>query len=158
MLKNFAPQQKVMKNGILFIWTEKEDIQKMIEIMESVGFAYIENFCLVQLDSDSVYSSSSSTGRSNAPKTKTINDFFSARSTGESSPIEAPPKLGVLDFLKANRSRLSSVEVQKVFTSGPGIHFRKTKKTMLMFRIVRPRFGSFLRALESRASLGALWS
>ena len=33
-----------MINGIVFIWTEKYNLGELMNIMESKGFTYIENF------------------------------------------------------------------------------------------------------------------
>lgn len=40
----------VMKDGILFVWAEKELIYDIIVHFESQGFTYIENLCYVMLD------------------------------------------------------------------------------------------------------------
>lgn len=42
--------QSVMRDGILFIWVEKELIYEIIKIFEAQGFDYIENLCHVMLD------------------------------------------------------------------------------------------------------------
>ena len=39
-----------MKDGILFIWVEKELIFEVIVFFETQGYAYIENLCYVMLD------------------------------------------------------------------------------------------------------------
>lgn len=39
-----------MKDGILFVWVEKELIYEVILFFEKQGFAYIENMCYVMLD------------------------------------------------------------------------------------------------------------
>lgn len=33
-----------MKNGIVFIWAEKQYLSEIVEIMENKKFTYIENF------------------------------------------------------------------------------------------------------------------
>ena len=38
-----------MKAGIVFIWSEKNLIEKIMKKMESMGFLYIENFAIVNL-------------------------------------------------------------------------------------------------------------
>ena len=39
-----------MRDGILFIWVEKELIYQIITFFEKQGFAYVENVCYVTLD------------------------------------------------------------------------------------------------------------
>jgi hypothetical protein len=41
----------VMKDGMIFIWVEKEYISDIIRHLETQGFAYVENVCYVMLDS-----------------------------------------------------------------------------------------------------------
>lgn len=40
----------VMKEGILFIWVEKELISILLDHFETQGFVYVENVCYVMLD------------------------------------------------------------------------------------------------------------
>lgn len=35
---------KLMKNGIMFLWCEKELIEGVLKIMEKINFHYVENF------------------------------------------------------------------------------------------------------------------
>lgn len=39
-----------MKEGLLFIWVEKEYISKVIKTLEKQDFQYVENACFVMLD------------------------------------------------------------------------------------------------------------
>src|SRR5688572_16405028 len=39
-----------MKAGIIFIWSEKEILGKLLKVMEEKGFFYIENFVIALLD------------------------------------------------------------------------------------------------------------
>lgn len=43
-----------MKNGIVFIWSEKEILGKLIHIMEEKGFFYIENMAIALIDSSRI--------------------------------------------------------------------------------------------------------
>ena len=40
----------VMKDGLLFIWVEKEYISKLIKFFEELEFYYVENMCYIMLD------------------------------------------------------------------------------------------------------------
>ena len=42
--------KEVMKEGMLFIWTEKELIAQIINHFEPQGFTYVENMVYVMLD------------------------------------------------------------------------------------------------------------
>lgn len=39
-----------MREGILFIWVEKELMYEIIVMFEAQGFSYVENACHVMLD------------------------------------------------------------------------------------------------------------
>ena len=41
---------EVMKDGLVFIWVEKEYISKLIKCFEAQDFFYVENMCYVMLD------------------------------------------------------------------------------------------------------------
>ena len=41
---------KVMKDGMLFIWVEKEYIMRIVRHLETQNFFYVENVCYVMLD------------------------------------------------------------------------------------------------------------
>lgn len=49
-LKKLRIPDFVMRDGILFIWVEKELIFEVIVFFETQGFAYVENLCYVMLD------------------------------------------------------------------------------------------------------------
>lgn len=42
--------KSVMKNGMIFIWVEKEFISAIIKHLEAQDFSYVENVCYVMLD------------------------------------------------------------------------------------------------------------
>jgi len=48
--KKLVIPDNVMKDGILFIWTEKELIMEIVEHFEEQGFSYVENMVYVTLD------------------------------------------------------------------------------------------------------------
>jgi hypothetical protein len=39
-----------MKDGLVFIWVEKEVIHDLIKYFESIDFVYVENVCYIMLD------------------------------------------------------------------------------------------------------------
>jgi hypothetical protein len=47
-LKNF------ISNGILFLWSEKEDVCDWLEIFENNSFCYIENLAWIKVREDSL--------------------------------------------------------------------------------------------------------
>lgn len=47
---NFKISTDVMKDGLVFIWVEKEYISKLIKCFEAQDFFYVENMCYVMLD------------------------------------------------------------------------------------------------------------
>lgn len=48
--KEFSIPASVMKDGLLFIWVEKEIISDVIKSLEAQEFFYVENVCFVMLD------------------------------------------------------------------------------------------------------------
>jgi hypothetical protein len=49
-LKEVTISDRLVKNGIIFVWAEKEFITDVMDIMESKKFVYIENFQAVVLN------------------------------------------------------------------------------------------------------------
>ena len=47
---NFKISTDVMKDGLVFIWVEKEYISRLIKCFEAQNFFYVENMCYVMLD------------------------------------------------------------------------------------------------------------
>ena len=39
-----------MKDGLLFIWVEKEIISRVVDLLEEQDFYYVENMCFIMLD------------------------------------------------------------------------------------------------------------
>jgi hypothetical protein len=39
-----------MKDGLVFIWVEKEIISDLIKVFEDQDFTYVENVCYIMLD------------------------------------------------------------------------------------------------------------
>jgi len=54
--KKLRIPDSVMREGILFVWTEKELMYEIIQHFESMGFYYVENLCYVMLDPSQVKS------------------------------------------------------------------------------------------------------
>ena len=48
--KKLKIPDSVMREGILFVWIEKELIQELIIHLESINFTYVENVCYLMLD------------------------------------------------------------------------------------------------------------
>jgi hypothetical protein len=42
--------KKLMQDGMLFVWVEKENIRDVCEFFEEQGFYYVENMVWVMLD------------------------------------------------------------------------------------------------------------
>ena len=48
--KNFQIPTSVMKDGLVFIWVEKELIYDVMKCFEMHDFTYVENVCYIMLD------------------------------------------------------------------------------------------------------------
>ena len=42
--------KKLLIDGMLFVWVEKECMQQVISKMEKLGFQYVENLAWIKLD------------------------------------------------------------------------------------------------------------
>ena len=167
-----------MRNGIIFIWSEKEILGKLMKIMEEKGFVYIENFVIALLNpakvnDDSQSSSSKKNGKSktkNSPaksqtnKNKRVNlqsDVSDSNSTTES------PKEGTLneeenadydDFL-LNLDKYSTIEADQLLYEGKSDFLRSSKRVLMMFRRVNKlSFDSRLNFKYSKNQRKALLS
>ena len=49
-VNNFKIPTTVMKDGLVFIWVEKEIISALIKCFEAQNFFYVENVCYIMLD------------------------------------------------------------------------------------------------------------
>eukprot|EP01016_Furgasonia_blochmanni_P042977 TRINITY_DN5773_c0_g1_i4.p1 TRINITY_DN5773_c0_g1~~TRINITY_DN5773_c0_g1_i4.p1 ORF type:complete len:378 (+),score=40.53 TRINITY_DN5773_c0_g1_i4:413-1546(+) len=54
MKEKLKISRKLMKNGIVFIWSEKEYLADIMRIFNDRGFAYIENFSIVFLSMQTI--------------------------------------------------------------------------------------------------------
>ena len=64
-----------MSNGMLFIWSEKDNIMEIIDHLESLGFNYVENFTTVLLSLDKILTNPSMP----QVKVRKITEFFSTK-------------------------------------------------------------------------------
>lgn len=55
--------QNLIKDGLLFIWADKECIGEVIGKMQKLGFQYVENLAWIRLDPSKQKGSSASTSR-----------------------------------------------------------------------------------------------
>jgi hypothetical protein len=48
-MKKLNLDKKVIRNGIIFVWSDCSTLSQILDIMEEKGFIYIENFSIVEL-------------------------------------------------------------------------------------------------------------
>lgn len=66
---DFSP--KFLTNGIVFMWSDKELLSDIIEVMAEKRFKYIENICIAMIDASSVCPQASNTIQQSALHDKT---------------------------------------------------------------------------------------
>jgi hypothetical protein len=96
-----------MKDGLVFIWVEKEIISEVIKHMESMDFYYVENVCYIMLDQ-------------NKKKSKYI--FIITKMTNHF----LFPNLDVDDSRQ--------IDISSSYVQDSCQFLNKSKKTMLIFR------------------------
>ncbi|EAS04360.2 hypothetical protein TTHERM_00301770 (macronuclear) [Tetrahymena thermophila SB210] len=139
-LSNLKIPLSLMKNGILFIWSEKEILGQIVEIMEQKGFTYIENFSIMFLglnkclqsinhkDEDSQNSTASTNNTNNEAITsdltlKDTSKFSDQIQDNHSEDSDQARKQQTPDDITQKKNKLlkkSSVpSIQKLFEEDP---------------------------------------
>jgi hypothetical protein len=142
-----------MKNGIVFIWAEKELIGSIMKAMDQKGLVYIENFVVVLLSMErarelatssksNAPTEKSSTDKNSKPTVQKITNFFQPKAVKPKLAEEDKDSIETIPLRKRNpeemQSNLSNINPQAVFLQGQYQHFSKSKRLLLMFRKVKP--------------------
>ncbi|CAD8075394.1 unnamed protein product [Paramecium sonneborni] len=120
--KQFNLTESQMHNGMLFIWCEKDNIMEIIDQVDKLGFNYVENFTTVLLSMEKIL-----TIMPSEPQVRKITEFFSKKNIKEQKEIKK------IDGLR-NQEQLPDLDPTQVFWNENYTYFRKTKRTLLMFR------------------------
>ena len=138
--------KKLVRNGIVFVWSEKEILGRLIHYMEEKGFFYVENFVVALLDAS----------KANLPPKKVESDIKSFISSAKSTPAQnkaaSSPNTSDTnsttestkneenalneDFL-ANMGKYTHLEADKLLYEGTADYFKISKRVLMMFRRVR---------------------
>ena len=54
-LEQLKISANLMKSGIVFVWSHKPFLSKIIEIMNSKQFKYVENICIARVDANCLH-------------------------------------------------------------------------------------------------------
>lgn len=146
-----------MKNGIVFIWSEKEILWKIMKTMEQKDFVYIENFVIVQLDpTKDMHSLKAARSENQAineeeemvtekkaqsPETNSIASETTSHTANKvGGKKEEEKEAADLNYAAKEKSFLEKlskyegIEANNLFLQGKSTYFKKTKRTLLMFR------------------------
>lgn len=152
-----------MKNGIVFIWSEKELLWEIMKVMEKKEFVYVENFAMILLDPSKVIgekqpvqavsataekvavnaknTGKTSAGRGNSKgKKEQYADSMSSESDTTShtaNQIDAESEKTRAEEEKMFFEQLPkhpNLEANDLFLNGESDYFKKSKKVLLMFR------------------------
>jgi len=140
---------KLMKNGIVFIWSQKEILGKLFKIMEEKGFFYIENFVIALLDGSKADSQSKESESKNKVKLTDKSKSASKRKapvatySDSSSTTESPRKgknfqeddlYTENEYFLQNLQKYPNVEADKILHQGESDYLRNSKRVLMMFR------------------------
>jgi len=119
--------KKLLSNGIVFIWSTKDMLSHIIEIMEKWQFSYIENICVCMLhlpENDEIDPIESH----ESPHKKLKVDECSSRTTAENASWQKN-KQNFMENLATHK------EIpQNLFINHDRRYLKCTKKVLLMFR------------------------
>lgn len=160
-----------MKNGIVFIWSDKEILGRLIRVMEEKGFFYIENFTIALLDASKAESTAKPATTATTVAPKGLDQYFKPKitsnksspnpvSTGKGSQSLAsdtssttesskPGKafqedLNESEFFLQNLDKYPSLEAEKLLYEGEAEFLKVSKRVLMMFRRVRSSIPSCL--------------
>jgi len=156
--KKLDLNKKLMKNGIVFIWSQKEILGKLFKIMEEKGFFYIENFVIALLDASKADSEAKEPEEKN--KVKVVERSSRAASkkkipvatySDSSSTTESPRKgknfqeddlYTENEYFLQNLQKYPNVQADQVLHTGESEYLRNSKRVLMMFRRTDPQSGS----------------
>lgn len=146
-----------MKNGIVFIWSEKELLHDIIKVMEKKEFVYIENLVMVMLDPMKAMMqkevSSAKAGVAEEvkiAKTGRGRKAVVADTASSESDTTAHTMTKNSDFSEKDRAQValdqkifldqlhqySGLEANDLFLEKESDYFKSSKRTLLFFRKV----------------------
>jgi hypothetical protein len=148
-LRKLELNKKLVRNGIVFVWSEKEILGRLIHYMEEKGFFYVENFVVALLDAskaqlppkkvESDIKSFITSNKSTPAENKAANspNTSDTNSTTESTKISEENALNE-DFL-LNMGKYTHLEADKLFYEGTADYFKISKRVLMMFRRTDPK-------------------
>ena len=151
-----------MKNGIIFIWSDKEILGRLIKIMEEKGFFYIENLTIALLDASkagvapkpamTVTATPKGLDQYFKPRTQSNKSSPNPVSTGKgvpsicsdtSSTTESTKQCKVFqedendnEYFLHNLDKYPSVEAETLLYEGEAEFLKVSKRVLMMFRRV----------------------
>jgi len=150
-LRKLELNKKLMRNGIVFVWSEKEILGRLIHIMEEKGFFYVENFVVALLDSSRAQvapkkpeqglksfmtSAKSSPAQLAVTKTHVSSNTSDTNSTTESKDQTDDT---ANDLFLQNMGKYVELEAAKMFYEGDSDYFKISKRVLMMFRRTDPK-------------------
>lgn len=115
-----------MSKGIIFVWSEKELMSQIMDVMHAKGFVYIENFQIIYLSLE----------KGNAE----MNRLFTSKSKQPEQEISShcsAEELKSKDEFIDNMDRLcSTLDGSRIILEQNSRYFKRSKRTLLMFRKV----------------------
>lgn len=140
--KKLDLNKKLMKNGIIFVWSEKEILGRLLKIMEEKGFFYIENLAIAMMDANLAVQHQNGiksqfreiSKETKDLKSKNINSpLQSETSTTDSIKNSKHSDITNEEFLETLEI-YKSVEASDILFQGESPYLRKSKKVLMMFR------------------------
>lgn len=151
--KKLDLNKNLMKNGIIFIWSEKEILGRLLKIMEEKGFFYIENFVVALLDASKAgvadkvkeieaQPAKTDTAQKYNRKTRGQVNWKVTEDYSESISTTESPKQGKdfqdddndNEYFLQNLEKFPALEAKQIFYEGNSEYLKASKKVLMMFR------------------------
>lgn len=113
--KDLKIPEQVMKDGMLFIWVEKEFISQIIKHLENMNFFYVENVCYVMINREMEKGKSSFYTLFGAC---TNFDLFFNTEVRQFATIDATPAMILEDFTYLKKSHKSLLMFRRMSKDG----------------------------------------
>lgn len=123
-----------MSCGMVFIWSEKEIMASIMQIMGMKGFNYVENFQIIYLSLEKCNAEMSKLCTRQQPKSLNKQEALSYSTMG--SAIDTEDMKMKDEFLDSMEKVGPTLDGSKMILEQDSQYFKKSKKTLLMFRKV----------------------
>lgn len=137
LLRHIAFPKQLMTNGLVFIWTLKSAIPRVIEVLSQKSFVYVENIVFSLFDTQKLRALMLSGPEAKAgPKRQKLESFFKIK-RDLAEPVAEPSIEAIAQFLLTSCFDLPKTESVTDYLVSMNTDFLAgNKRTLLIFRRV----------------------